>query len=108
MKVKGISSESTVVPGISEVIDLLSFKILFISVDLPTFGLPINAILFVFFVSCRDGSHILNTLSTRSDRPLLVFAEISNDSLIPSSENSYFLRVDFCLSHLLTTRIIFY
>ena len=43
MNEKGISSESIVVPGVSEVIDLLSLRILLISVDLPTLGFPMNA-----------------------------------------------------------------
>ena len=33
-------------------------------------------------------------------------AETSKELLNPNSENSYLLRLDFCLSHLLITKII--
>ena len=40
---KWISSESIVVPGISDVIDLLSLSIELMRVDFPTLGFPMNA-----------------------------------------------------------------
>ena len=36
----------------------------------------------------------------------MVLAETSKELLNPNSENSYLLRLDFCLSHLLITKII--
>ena len=106
MNVKGISNESIVVPGLSDVIDRLSFKILLISVDLPTLGFPIKASLVSFISLCIDQLQILNNLSTNFSRPWLVFAETSYNSSKPSSENSNFFNSDFCLSHLFITKII--
>ena len=60
MKVKGISNESIVVPGVSEVIDRLSLSMLLIRVDLPTLGLPMNATRQVFDSVYKDGLVIEN------------------------------------------------
>ena len=66
---KGISSESIVVPGLSDVIDRLSFKILFMSVDLPTLGFHMKASLVSFICLCIDQLQILNNLTTNFSRP---------------------------------------
>ena len=107
MKVKGISNESIVVPGVSEVIDRLSLSMLLIRVDLPTLGLPMNATRQVFDSVYKDGLVIENDFSINCNKPLLVFADTSKVQLNPNSPNSNLLRSDFCLSHLLIIRIIF-
>jgi len=107
LKVKGISNESIVVPGVSEVIDRLSLSMLLIRVDLPTLGLPMNATRQVFDSVYKDGLVIENDFSINCNRPLLVFADTSKVQLNPNSPNSNLLRSDFCLSHLLIIRIIF-
>ena len=107
LKVKGISNESIVVPGVSEVIDRLSLSMLLIRVDLPTLGLHMNATRQVFDSVYKDGLVIENDFSINCNRPMLVFAYTSKVQLNPNSPNSNLLRSDFCLSHLLIIRIIF-
>ena len=62
-------------PGVSDVIDRLSLRILLIRVDLPTLGFPMNAIRLVLISEYISELVIENVFFIKSSNPLLVLAE---------------------------------
>ncbi len=81
-----VSTESIVVPGISETIILSSLRIVFIDEDLPTFGFPIIEILGILWASSFSSSLISsNIFSTKVSMLRLCSALTATKSSNPSS-----------------------